>query len=193
MAKYFRESWLVIINYKILSKFQAGFIKGKRTTDNVFVIKTTIDKYLRFKRGSLYWCFVDFEKAFDSIHRGALWYKLKIKGICNNMVKCIREIYDGIKICVKCGDDEVTDFIEQKRGVSPYLFNIFIDDIIDYITKDNPHAPVVGTTTIPGLLFADDLAFASFTINGLQKAVDQVTRYSREWSLNKIKIVVFKK
>jgi hypothetical protein len=51
--------------------------------------------------------------------------------------------------------------------------------------------------TIPGLLFADDLAFASFTINGLQKAVDQVTSYCKEWSLkcnlNKTKIVVFKK
>jgi hypothetical protein len=65
------------------------------------------------------------------------------------MVKCIREIYDGIKICVKCGVDEVTDCIEQKRGVrqgcslSPYLFNIFIGDIIDYISKDNPHALVI--------------------------------------------------
>jgi hypothetical protein len=57
------RDWL--INYKILSKFQAGFIKGKRTTDNVFAIKTTINKYLRFKRGRLYWCFVNFEKAFD--------------------------------------------------------------------------------------------------------------------------------
>jgi hypothetical protein len=77
------------------------------------------------------------------------------------------------------------------------LFNIFIDDIIDYIGKGNPHAPVIGTTTISGVLFADDLAFASFTINGLQKAVDQVTSYCREWSLkcnlNKTKIVVFKK
>jgi hypothetical protein len=112
-------------------------------------------------------------------------------------------MYDGIKICVKCGESEVTDFIEQKRGVrqgcslSPYLFNIFIDDIIDYIDKGNLHAPVIGMTTIPGLLFADELAFASFIINGLQKAVDQVTSYCKEWSLkcnlNKTKIVVFKK
>jgi hypothetical protein len=104
---------------------------------------------------------------------------------------------------VKCGEDEVTDFIEQKRGVrlgcslSPYLFNIFIGDIMDYISKDNPHALVIGTTTIPGLLFADDLPFSSFTIIGIQKAINQVKKYCRECNLkcnlNKTKIFVFKK
>jgi hypothetical protein len=58
---------------------------------------------------------VDFAKAFDSIYREALWYKLRRKGISDNTVKCIREMYDGIKFCVKSGEDEVTDFIEQER------------------------------------------------------------------------------
>jgi hypothetical protein len=46
------------------------------------------------------------------------------------------------------------------------------------------------------LLFADDLPVSSCTINGLQKATDQVTKYCREWNLkcnlNKTKIIVFK-
>jgi hypothetical protein len=57
----------------------------------------------------------------------------------DNKVKCIEEMFDGIKFCVTCGEDEVTDFMEQRRGVrqgssfSPHFFNIFIDDIIDNI------------------------------------------------------------
>jgi hypothetical protein len=43
--------------------FQAGFTKGKRTVDNIFIIKTCVDKYLKVRRGKLYWCSVDFEKA----------------------------------------------------------------------------------------------------------------------------------
>jgi hypothetical protein len=64
----------------VLSEFQAGFVKGKRTSDNVFILRTTVDKYLRVKRGKLYWCFVDFEKAFDSINREVLWFKMRKKG-----------------------------------------------------------------------------------------------------------------
>jgi hypothetical protein len=55
--------------------------------------------------------------------------------------------------------------------------------MIDYISKDNLHAPVIGMTAIPGLLSADDLAFSSFTINSLQKTIDQVLNYCREWKL----------
>jgi hypothetical protein len=46
-------------NRKALLEFQSGFVKEKRTTDNIFIITTTIDKYLRFKRGHIYWRFFD--------------------------------------------------------------------------------------------------------------------------------------
>jgi hypothetical protein len=52
------RDWL--LNHEMLSVFQAGFLKGKRTSDNVFIVRTTVDKYLQVKRGKMYWCFVDF-------------------------------------------------------------------------------------------------------------------------------------
>jgi hypothetical protein len=137
------RDWLIY--HKALLLFQARFIKGKGTTGNVFVFNTTIKKYFRFKRACLYWCFVDFEKLL--IH--FIWYILRRKAISDNMVKCINEVHDGIKFCMERGEDDVADFIEQRRGIqqicilSPYLFNMFIDDITDNISKDNPHAPVM--------------------------------------------------
>jgi hypothetical protein len=80
-------------------------------------------------------------------------YKLRGNGINDDMKKCLKEMYDGFKNCVKCGENEEIYFIEHRRGVrqgwglSPYLFNI---------SENNPHVPVIGATIIPGLLFADD-------------------------------------
>jgi hypothetical protein len=200
LARRLRD-WL-INNNKILSRFQAGFVKDKRIADNIFVIKTTVYRYLRVKRGRIYWCLVDLEKAFDSTDREAFWFKMRMKCVSDNMVECIKKIYDDTKFCVKCGGDEVTDFVQQIRGVrqgcslSPNLFNIFIDDIIDNISKDNVHAQVIGKMSIPVLIFADDLAIGSFTENGLQRGIDQIVKYCGDWNLKcnlkKTKILVFK-
>jgi hypothetical protein len=108
-----------------------------------------------------------------------------------------------VYFCVKCGGDEVTDFVKQRRGVrqgcslSHYLFNIFIDNTMDYISEYNVHALVIGNMPIPGLLFADDLAIGSFTVNGLQRRIDQIVKYCSDWNLRynlkKTKILVFRK
>jgi hypothetical protein len=141
------------VNREVLSTFQAGFVRDKRMLDNVFIIKTIVDKYLRAKRGRIFWCFVGFKKAFDSIDRVALWFKMRTE-VSENMVNCIRIMYDeGTKYCVKCGENEVTTFILQMEGgggvrqgcsFSPYLFHIFINDITKYINVDNSHAPLIG-------------------------------------------------
>jgi hypothetical protein len=77
------------------------------------------------------------------------------------------------------------------------LFNIFIDDVIDYISENNTNAPAAGKMSIPGLLFADGLAIGSVTVTGLQKGIDKLTKYWKDWSLkcilNKTKILVCKK
>jgi hypothetical protein len=131
---------------------------------------------------------VDLEKASDSIDREALWFKMRKKGVSDNMVECIKKMYNT-KFCVKCGGHEVTDFLEQRRGIrqgcslSPYLFNIIIDDITDYISEGNVHAPAIGKMSIPGLMFADDLTIGSLTVNGLQRGIDQIVKYCSDCNL----------
>jgi hypothetical protein len=151
----------------------------------------------------MYWCLVDLEKAFDSIDKEALWFKMRKKGVSDNMVQCINKMYDYNKFCVKCGGDEVTDFVKQRRGVrqgcslSLYLFNIFIDGIMHCISKGNVHVPVIGKMSITGLMSEDNLAIGSFTVFGLQRGTDQTVKHCSDWNkkcnLKKTKILVFKK
>jgi hypothetical protein len=45
-----------------VSEFQMGFRKERRTTDNILILRTIVDKYLARKRGKIYWIFVDMQK-----------------------------------------------------------------------------------------------------------------------------------
>jgi hypothetical protein len=58
-----------------VSDFQMSFRKGRTTTDNILILRTIVDKYLDRKREKIYWIFVDLQKAFDTVIRGALWWK----------------------------------------------------------------------------------------------------------------------
>jgi len=80
------------------------------------MIKTSVDKYLRAKRGRLYWCFVDFEKAFVSSNRVALWFKTKKMGVSENIGNCIKIMYQDTKFCVKCRENLVTSCTTQTEG-----------------------------------------------------------------------------
>lgn len=68
-------------NYNLSIKFQFGFRKDHRTTDNIFILKTLVNKYLDIKKDNFYLCYVDFSKAFDTVWRSALMYKMYKKGI----------------------------------------------------------------------------------------------------------------
>ena len=62
--------------HNFFSPFQAGFRPDHRTTDHIFAIKTIINKYVYKLKKPVYGCFVDFAKAFDSVSRNSLLYKL---------------------------------------------------------------------------------------------------------------------
>jgi hypothetical protein len=55
-----------------------------------------------------------------------------------------------------------------------------MDDMV-YISEGNVHAPVIGKISIPGLMFADDLAIGSFTVSGLQRGIDQIVKYCSDY------------
>ena len=60
---------------------QIGFQKGKRTTDHIFVPQTPINKIVKHEKPKPFVAFIDFRKAYDSINRNDLFFKLKQKEI----------------------------------------------------------------------------------------------------------------
>ena len=79
---------------------QIGFREGSRTSDHVFTLKTIIDQsYAQGKK--LYACFVDFKKAYDTVWRDGLFYKMLEKGISTKAIKLIRDMYSKTKACIQ--------------------------------------------------------------------------------------------
>ena len=86
--------------YNIISDSQFGFRKGLSTIDAIFVLQSLVNKYLSDKK-RIYCCFIDFQKAFDSVDRVKLWHKLFQIGIQGKMLKIIKSLYNNVKCCVK--------------------------------------------------------------------------------------------
>jgi len=80
-------------------------------------MKTSIDKYLRAKRDRLYWCFVDFEKAFDSSNRVALWFKMRKMRVSESIGNYIKIVYQDVNFFVKCGENLISSCATQTEGV----------------------------------------------------------------------------
>ena len=88
------------VNKKPKKSNQIDFCKGFRTADHVLTIKTLINKYLSENK-KLYFCFVDFRKAYDSIWLEALFKKLLDYGVSANFVSLLRNMYEKTKLSVR--------------------------------------------------------------------------------------------
>ena len=78
-----------------------GFIKGSRTTDNIFIVLGLVQRQL-FLGKPLLICMVDFSKAFDLVNRHILFYKLMKQGYLGKVIDTLRSLYRKTYFKVKC-------------------------------------------------------------------------------------------
>ncbi len=181
---------------------QNGFMKGKRTEDNLFILHSSIHKYVRRENQHIYAVFIDFRKFFDIINRDLLMYKLLRNNIKGDMYFTIKNMYIGTNYCIKT-DRGLTEVFESKSGVlqgctlSPTLSNLFQNDLHDIFSGDTDGLRLDGDTIINSMSWADDLLLFSSSHKGLQTCLDRLSQYCRKWGLSintsKTKAILFSK
>ena len=101
MRKILQARLQQYVNHE-LPDFQAGFRKGRRTRDQIANICWIIEKAREFQK-SIYFCFIDYAKAFDCVDNNKLWKILKEMGIPDHLTCLLRNLYAGQEATVRNG------------------------------------------------------------------------------------------
>ena len=145
---------------------------------------------------------MDFSKAYDTIWRNALYYKMVNIGVSKNFVQLMQSMYSSLSAQVMLPDGMSKSFLSQvgvKQGcnLSPTLFNIFINDLVTLCNQTENDSPDLDGITVSCLLYADDLVLISKSKNGLQNLLTTLDTFCSKWfmqvNLKKTKCLIFGK
>ncbi|KAL5260700.1 hypothetical protein ACHWQZ_G010752 [Mnemiopsis leidyi] len=183
---------------EVLRNNQNGFRPGRSTTSHILALRRIIEG-AKAKNLKATMVFIDFKKAFDSIHRGLLMKILLAYGIPKALVSLIEKLYTGTKARVVTADG-ITDLFDILAGVlqgdtlAPYLFIIVIDYIMTVTMEEFDSEPGftirparsrrVGAEKLADLEFADDVALCSDTIEEAQVLLERLEAAANTVGLN---------
>ena len=117
-----------------LPDVQAGFRKGRVTRDQIDNIRWIIEKAREFPK-NIYFCFLDYAKAFDCVDHNKLWKILKEMGVPDHLTCLLRNLYAGQEATVRTGRGS-TDWSQIRKGIlqgcmlSPCLFILYAEYIM---------------------------------------------------------------
>ena len=182
----------------ILSEEQAGFRKGRSTSEQIFNLRVLCEKYRQLGK-PVYHNFVDYKKCFDRIWQEGLWAVLRRYHISAGLINCIEALYASSSSLVRIGEDFSECFptsvgVRQGCLLSPTLCNIFLENIMaeSEVELDTPLK--ISGRVINNLRFADDIDLLHGSSNDQtshSKKVDKTSgRYGMEISLEKTKTMV---
>jgi len=150
---------------------QTGFVPGCGTQVNIQrLIKKCSEKRKKGIRAAV--LFVDFKSAYNNVNIGQLFSILKEKHILdNNEIDFLRALYSNVTVTV--GKEKVKIFkgVMQGSVISPALFNIFIEPLLDSLCKE------LGWKNV--FAYADDVAVIVTSYQQLRTAVNTITAWSK--------------
>ena len=185
---------------KLLVDEQNGFRKNRSCAEHIYSLYTIINNR-KLSRQSTFVGFVDFHKAFDTVNRNLLWFKLMSIGIPGRILDAIQLLYESVQCTVKVNDMfspwfPVTHGVKQGCKISPTLFSVYINDLAQEIKRLNCGVNL-DDIVISVFLYADDIVLIAPTAENLQLMLDTLNSWCRKWRLTvnpeKNKVINFRK
>jgi len=144
-----------------LPDVQAGFRKGRGARDQISNICWIMEKGREFQK-SIYFCFIDYAKAFDCVDHNKLWNILQEMGIPDHLNCLLRNLYAGQEATVRT-EHGTTDWFQIGKGVrqgcilSPCLFNLYAEYIMRNAELEEAQAVIkIAGRDIDNLRYAGD-------------------------------------
>uniref|UniRef100_A0A8B9XEL7 RNA-directed DNA polymerase n=1 Tax=Bos mutus grunniens TaxID=30521 RepID=A0A8B9XEL7_BOSMU len=160
MLKILQARLQQYINHE-LPDVQASFRKGRGTRDQIANICWIIEKAREFQK-NIYFCFIDYAKAFDCVDHKKLWKILKEMGIPDHLTCLLRNLYAGQEATVRTGYGTI-DWFQIGKGVhlgcilSLCLFNLYAEYIMRNPGLEEAQAGIkISGRNINNLRYADD-------------------------------------
>ena len=140
---------------------QAGFRKGRGTRDQIANILWIMEKAREFQT-NIYFCLIDYAKAFDCVDHKKLWKILKEMGIPDHLTCLLRNLYASQETTVRIGHGRIDRFQIGKGGhqgyiLPPCLFNLYAEYIMRNLGPAEAQAGIkIAGRNIHNLRYADD-------------------------------------
>ena len=99
-----------------LPDVQVGFRKGRGTSDQIANIHWIMEKAKEFQKKKIYFCFIDYAKAFNCVDHNKLWKILQEMGISDHLTCLLRNLYAGQEATIRTGYG-ITDWFKIGKGV----------------------------------------------------------------------------
>ena len=136
MLKILQARLQQYVNHE-LPDVQAGFRKGRRTRDHIVNIRWIIGKGREFQK-DIWFCFIDYAKAFDCVDHNKLWKILQEMRIRAHLVCLLKNLYADQEATVRTGHG-TAEWFQIRKGVhqdcilSPCLFNLYTENIMYHV------------------------------------------------------------
>ena len=171
-----------------LPDVQAGFRKGRGTRDQIANICWIMEKAREFQK-NIYFCFIDYAKAFDCVDHNKLWKIMKEMGIPDHLICLLRNLYAGQEATVRTGHG-TTDWFQIGKGVhqgcilSPCLFNLYAEYIMRNAGLEETQAGIkIAGRNINNLRYADDTTLMAESEEELKSLLMKVKEESEKVGL----------